>query len=88
MPWQVDLGTVREHEPVEVASGRQRVVRQDTPQFDIGHVLSGSEHERTDAPGRADADQETDKNDESKKIVWQFRTEDARVKLISLYPKL
>lgn len=31
---------------------------------------------------------ETDKNDESKKIVWQFRTEDARVKLISLYPKL
>lgn len=31
---------------------------------------------------------ETDKNDENKKIVWQFRTEDARVKLISLYPKL
>lgn len=31
---------------------------------------------------------ESEKNNEEKKVTWQFRTNDARVKLCSLYPKL
>ncbi len=31
---------------------------------------------------------ECEKNNEQKKVVWQFRTKDARIKLASLYPKL
>lgn len=31
---------------------------------------------------------ETNRNNERGKIIWQFRTEDARIKLVSLYPKL
>ena len=31
---------------------------------------------------------ECEKNNEEKKVVWQFRTKDARIKLASLYPKL
>ena len=30
---------------------------------------------------------ESDRNDKDSRIVWQFRTKDARVKLASLYPK-
>jgi hypothetical protein len=30
---------------------------------------------------------ESDRNDEDSRIVWQFRTKDARVKLASLYPR-
>ena len=31
---------------------------------------------------------ECEKNNEEKKVIWQFRTKDARIKLASLYPKL
>lgn len=31
---------------------------------------------------------ECKKNNEEKKVIWQFRTKDARIKLASLYPKL
>lgn len=31
---------------------------------------------------------ESEKNNEEKKINWQFRTKDARIRLVSLYPKL
>lgn len=31
---------------------------------------------------------DAEKNREEKKVNWQFRTNDARVKLASLYPKL
>lgn len=31
---------------------------------------------------------ECEKNNEEKKVTWQFRTKDARIKLASLYPRL
>jgi hypothetical protein len=31
---------------------------------------------------------ESDRNNEDSRIVWQFRTKNARVKLASLYPKV
>jgi hypothetical protein len=31
---------------------------------------------------------ECEKNNEEKKVAWQFRTKDARIKLASLYPRL
>jgi hypothetical protein len=30
---------------------------------------------------------ENDRNNSARKIVWQFKTSDARIKLKSLYPK-
>lgn len=41
-----------------------------------------------DTLGKELAAWESEKNSQEKKINWQFRTKDARIKLVSLYPKL